>query len=288
MKSLLYITTLLLSGSTSALLSIIDGGKSMPKLYDGWFNDQISKQASSSISKAISSGIRNMEVQFPPVPNVDEVKFGTPLNQKFGTQLVAKDLKAKGGYKPGSKVSRNLLAYSNIYWAKKLAGAAAGGFGKPVGVLTAEAVDFEEVRNLGGLSRTGKIFQDEARKGGRNGESIVCINPGGEETWARLVSAHGQPNCPFLILNNSYSTSYDLGNQKGFEEVYYLKRISKGWVYRAYPGPWEAYLEKPDGTVELLQSYNTKPKLREVSELVRDTSFKRYAVFNDRWMGGRL
>lgn len=109
--------------------------------------------------------------------SVDEVKFGTPLNQKFGTQLVARDLKAAGGYKPGSKVSRNLLAYSNIYWAKKLAGAAAGGFGKPVGVLTAEAVDFEEIKNLGGLSRTGKIFQEEARKAGRNGESIICVNP---------------------------------------------------------------------------------------------------------------
>ena len=28
----------------------------MPKLYDGWFNDQISKQASTAVSKAISAG----------------------------------------------------------------------------------------------------------------------------------------------------------------------------------------------------------------------------------------
>ena len=149
----------------------------MPKLYQGWFNEQIAKQASTSISKAISSGVRNMEVQFPPVPNVEEVKFGTPLNQKFGIQLVAKDLKVKGGYKPGSNVSRNLLAYSNIYWSKKLAGAAQGGFGKPVGVLTAEAVDFNEIGDLGGLSRCGKINQESSRKAGRNGESIICVNP---------------------------------------------------------------------------------------------------------------
>ena len=149
----------------------------MPKLYQGWFNEQIAKQASTSISKAISSGIHNMEVQFPPVPNVEEVKFGTPLNQKFGTQLVAKDLKVKGGYKPGSNVSRNLLAYSNIYWSKKLARAAQGGFGKPVGVLTAEAVDFNEIGDLGGLSRSGKINQESSRKAGQNGESIICVNP---------------------------------------------------------------------------------------------------------------
>jgi hypothetical protein len=88
----------------------------MPNLYKGWFNDQISPQASTSISRAISAGITNMEVQFPPVPNVEEVKFGTPLNQKFGKEVVARDLKVKGGYLPGSDVSRNLLGYSNIYW----------------------------------------------------------------------------------------------------------------------------------------------------------------------------
>jgi hypothetical protein len=33
---------------------------------------------------------------------------------------------------------------------------------------------------------------------------------------------------------------------------------------------WEAYIEKPDGNVELLKSYKTKPSLREVSALVRD------------------
>ncbi len=123
---------------------------------------------------------------------------------------------------------------------------------------------------------------------GRNNEAIIAINPGGEETWDRLVSAHGQPNCPFLVMNNAYSTSYDIGNRKGFEEVYYLKRISKGFVYRSFPGDWQALLEKPDGSVEVLKTYKTKPSLREVSELVRDVSFKRYAINNDRWMSGRM
>jgi hypothetical protein len=87
-------------------------------------------------------------------------------------------------------------------------------------------------------------------------------------------------------LNNAYSTSYDLGNGRGFEEVYYLKRISKGWVYRAFPGPWKAFLEKPDGSCELLKSYKEKPLLRDVATMVRDESFKRYAINNDRWSPG--
>jgi len=124
---------------------------------------------------------------------------------------------------------------------------------------------------------------------GRGNEAIIAINPGGEEVWDRLVSAHGQPGAPVIVLNNAYSTSYDLGNKKGFEEVYYLKRISKGFVYRAFPGPWQALLEKPDGSTEVLKSYKSKPSLREASELVREESFKRYAALgNDRWMSGRM
>ena len=40
--------------------------------------------------------------------------------------------------------------------------------------------------------------------------------------------------------------------------------------------------------MEVLARYKTKPKLNEVSELVRTESFKRYAIGNDRWMSGRM
>lgn len=219
----------------------------------------------------------------------DEVRFGTPLNKKFGTNVISKDLKVDGGYKPGSDVSRYLVSYSNVFWAKKIAGAAGGGLlggGKPVAVLTTEQVSFGSVKNMGDLSRSGKLMTTESRAAGRNGEVIIAINPGGEEQWDRLVSAHGSPGAPFVVLNNAYSTSYGLGNQVDFEEAYYLKRISKGWVFRSFPGPWEAYIEKPDGSVELLQTYKQKPELREVSALVRDESFKRYAINNDRFSKG--
>lgn len=216
------------------------------------------------------------------------MRFGTPLNKKFGTNVIAKDLKVVGGYRPGSDVSRYLVSYSNVFWAKKIAGAASGSLigGKPVAVLTTEQVSFKNVKSMGDLSRSGKLMTQESRAAGRNGEAIIAINPGGEETWDRLVSAHASPGAPFVVLNNAYSTSYGLGNQRDFEEVYYLKRISKGWVFRAYPGPWQAYIEKPDGSVELLKSYKQKPELREVSALVRDESFKRYAISNDRWTPG--
>ena len=50
----LYLSFLV--SAANAFVPFIDGGKTMPKLYDGWFNDQIAKQASTAVSKAISNG----------------------------------------------------------------------------------------------------------------------------------------------------------------------------------------------------------------------------------------
>ncbi len=90
-------------------------------------------------------------------------------SQKFGTSIVARELKIKNGYQPGSNISRNLIAYSNLYWAKKLAGSIKGGTllggNNPVGVLTSEQVNFDDVGNFGDVSRCGIIFQDKSRRG---------------------------------------------------------------------------------------------------------------------------
>lgn len=280
--SIIFLLSLFLT-TTNAFIPLIDGGKGMPKLYDGWFNEQISKQASSAVSRAVAAGKKKLEVNFPPVPNVEEVKFGTPLNLKFGKTIVAKDLGIKGGYKPGSDISRQLIAYANMYWAKKIGPAAGGG---KVCALTAESCNFNDITKKGSLSRVGRL-ERQPQKGGKKEVTVVC-NPGGEETWDRINPNNG---APFVVLNNAYSTTYGLGNKRGYEEAYYVKRISKGWIYRSYPGPWEAYLEKPDGNVELLKSWKVKPELREAAELVRTESFKRFAINNDRWtsgFGGRL
>jgi hypothetical protein len=281
---------LLLASATvsTALIPFIDGGKSIPKLYQGYFDEQIAKQAASAVSRACAAGKRKIEVNFPPVPNLEEVRFGTPMNKKFGTEVIAKDLSIKGGYKPGSDVSRQLVGFSNVYWAKKIAPSIGGGLfgGRSVTVLSAEQVNFPQVLSKGGISKIGQLT---SRVAGKNkGDAVICVNPGGEETWDRLFSAHGSSSAPFVILNNAYSTTYDVGNKRGYEEAYYLKRVSKGWIYRSFPSPWQAYLEKPGGGVELLESYKKKPSLKEVALLVREESFRRYAIGNDRWMNGTL
>jgi hypothetical protein len=71
MRTLVLIALLLPNGS--ALVPLIDGGKQMPALYNGWMNEQIAKQAATGVANAIAAGYDKIEVQLPPVPNLDEV-----------------------------------------------------------------------------------------------------------------------------------------------------------------------------------------------------------------------
>lgn len=292
---LLFSILLLFTCSTklatvSALVPFIDGGKNIPTLYKCYFDAQIAKQAASAVSKAVAAGKSKIEVNFPPVPNLDEVRFGTPLNQKFGKTVVATDLKLPGGYFPGSDISRQQVAFANMYWAKKIAPAVAGGlFGNSqVTVLSAEPVTYSQIKDKGGcIANMAPLQVSRQSEPSSSAGGCIVINPGGEETWERIRTTYTKGDKkPFIVLNNAFSTMYGLGNKRGYEEAYYLKRISKGWIFRAFPGQWQAYLEKPDGTVELLKSYANKPELNEVATLVREESFKRYAINNDRWSKG--
>ncbi|KAJ1485177.1 hypothetical protein T484DRAFT_1794805 [Baffinella frigidus] len=110
-----------------------------------------------------------------------------------------------------------------------------------------------------------------------------------------------------VYLNSiSGGWTYELGGpDKEAEQVYFLKRISKGWVFRQYPGPWQALVERPDGSVQVLATYDQRPLLREtydsrpllrelldldpralVSGLVRKYSFDKFAINNDRYAKG--
>ena len=64
------------SSFAEALIPFLDGGKDIPKLYNGYFDSQIAKQAATAVGAAISSGKTNIEVNLPAVPNVEEVRFG--------------------------------------------------------------------------------------------------------------------------------------------------------------------------------------------------------------------
>ena len=117
------------------------------------------------------------------------------------------------------------------------------------------------------------------------------------QSWKIGYDLAQNAGAPVVFLNSQLSERYSLGGPlDDVEEVYYLKPISKGFVYRAYPGGWQCILDKPDGTQEKLQEYaaGERPTLGELSQLTRSVSQEKFgAAMNDKFtndprMGGRM
>ena len=75
-----------------------------PNLYKGWIRgdgDQIAKQMISSAKNALNKKEKYLEILFDPVPNLDEVSFGTVWNKRFRgdvtTNLKVPDVAASRG-----------------------------------------------------------------------------------------------------------------------------------------------------------------------------------------------
>ncbi|CAM9173274.1 unnamed protein product [Ectocarpus sp. 8 AP-2014] len=268
------------------------GGPSgvMPKLYEGWFKKtgQIEKDIVAGAKSALRTG-KPVEICFFPVPNLEEVQFGTATNKAFGTE-VAKDL-GMGEYKPGSTIRTYLVQYSNIYWAKKAS--FWYGLGGTCWVATSDGLKKDtSVIKKPGKAKFCSLRKPETFAAMKKGDTVIVVAPGPTAEWASCAQRFNEQKV--IFLNAPLSETYDLGGPlKDLEQGYYLKRVSKGYVFRVSPKPWEALLEKPGGGLEILGKYNEKPLLRNVAKVVRSESMKRFGMSNDRWtndksLGGRL
>eukprot|EP00612_Vaucheria_litorea_P001965 CAMPEP_0171455796 /NCGR_PEP_ID=MMETSP0945-20130129/2545_1 /TAXON_ID=109269 /ORGANISM="Vaucheria litorea, Strain CCMP2940" /LENGTH=266 /DNA_ID=CAMNT_0011981103 /DNA_START=179 /DNA_END=979 /DNA_ORIENTATION=- len=256
----------------------------MPPLYEGWFDKTrfIEKSIVGAVKSSYKVG-QPIEVLFPSLPNLDEVSFGTKLNQEFGT-MAAKEL-GMPAYKPGSKIKTYLVQFSNIYWAKRLA----EGIGSTVWGLCTDGLKKDDIKQPGKL-KLASINKPESFSQVKKGDTVIVIQPGTTEQWKFCLNKFSEQK--LIFLNAPVTSTYDLGGPvENLRQAYYCKRVSKGWAFICSPGPWTAYIEKPDRTVEKLRTYDEKPSLSALSKEVREESFKRYAIFNDRYapgFGGRI
>ncbi|EKX41063.1 hypothetical protein GUITHDRAFT_48967, partial [Guillardia theta CCMP2712] len=248
----------------------------MPTLYNGWFwTGEVRDQMLKAVGQALADGLTRMEVNFPPVPNLEEVDFGTALNQQFAIEI--RDVLGMEDQKYKIEVRRSLIDFANLYWSRALAAVAGG---QPVYVQYCDQTSKKNANSPGENVWIGRLETIPRTLTERQELSIV-VNPGDVSQWKKALSYSG-PSSPLIFLNRESFAQRD-GSTKGVEQVYYLKRISKGWVFRQYPGPWQALVEKPDGTVECVATYNKRPLLREVSKVVREYSFQQFSIFNDRY-----
>jgi len=265
----------------------------LPKLYDSWFapNHQLAGAMMGAISRAHADGIRQMELNWPCVPNLEEISAGTALNQCFGFQVAA-DL---GLNTPQTYplVKRYLASYSNLYWAKRIA-AAPPFRSADVYAVRSDSVKVSEA-TLGNLQVIP--IRNRPKLEGNNDVGIV-IDPRYNDSWytgAKMRDTNSDQSV--IYLNSQFNETYGLTGPrkkelKDVEVVYLLKRVTRGYVFRAYPGKFLAYLEKPDCSVEIIEEFEKEPKLSMVAKKVREESNRRYGSFyNDRYvagMGGRL
>ncbi|KAJ8903874.1 hypothetical protein NDN08_000407 [Rhodosorus marinus] len=252
----------------------------IPMLYDGWFsqNGELAKQMQETAVAAVNGGSRTLEISFPPVPNVDEVKFGTKLNSMFG-----EDIARYFRIEDEKKVKRYMIEFANFYWASRLAEAFPD---RKVWILCCNSVKKSDARIPPNVEVACALDRVERGKVPDDDALIIINDPGATENWRRGAKYGGKDRV-VVMLNSAFVETYDLrGPLKEYEQSYFLKRISKGWVYKAEGQPWLAYLERPDGSVEILDVSEQRPRLGDVSKTLREESFRRYSIYNDRWSPG--
>lgn len=286
-----------------------------PAIYGSWFGDNMSADMRNCISAGLRSGLTAMEVRTQAVPNLDEAKFGTPTNERFQIECARSLGLSSGPTKPQQTgkvdagglqksvkrfdsnymlVKRDPIAYANVWWAQRIAPAL--GSRRKIWVLLAEGrVDTSACaklpRNFVVKPLESKDIQVTSR------DAVIVVAPGVTQSWKIGYDLATNAGAPVVFLNSQLSERYSLGGPLDeVEEVYYLKPISKGFVYRAYPGGWQCILDKPDGTQEKLREYaaGERPTLSELSQLTRGVSQEKFGAMmndkftNDKRMGGRM
>jgi len=271
-----------------------------PNLYKGWIQkegDQIAKQAISSLKAALNNQVKYMEILFDPVPNLDEVAFGTEWNKRLRNDVVT-NLKV-----PDYAANRggpSTLEWSNLYWANRLASGALINSKKPNVLLLSLSGEGTKGENIPTFAKGVKLITlNEIKKISlietfkeqdiNSFSAFILLSPCQESHYNDAIKLSDKYNIPVIALNSPYSYRYDIGGGKPFELIYVMKRIPKGWIYRQYPKPFEAIIEGPNYEVFKAQSFIEQPSLPVISKVSTQASYEKYgSIGNDRIFQNRL
>lgn len=260
-----------------------------PNLYGGWIKaegDVIAKQMVSSAKAALSTKKKYIEIVFDPVPNLDEVAYGTEWNLKFRKEI-SSFLKV-----PDFATNRggpSTLEWSNLYWAARLS----SGLGLRTLVISISGEGMKG-QYLPTLPKGMQLITlQDSRVAARieaadKPQLVVMISPCTAEHYQQLKSvADKLSGVPAVALNCPFSFRYDIGGGAPFELSYCMKRIPKGWIFRRTPGEFEAIVEGPNYEITKVQSFKTQPTLPAITKINMAASAAKYQ-FNDRIFENRL
>ena len=173
-------------------------------------------------------------------------------------------------------VKRDPIAYANVWWAQRIAPAL--GSRRKIWVLLAEGrVDTSACSKLPRNFVVKPLESKDVQVTSR--DAVIVVAPGVTQSWTIGYVSGVKRGRPVVFLNSQLPERYSLGGPlDDVEEVYYLKPISKGFVYRAYPGGWQCILR-----VEINQCVG------EVRTPSTAMNRHRHAIeqASHRWRGGR-
>jgi hypothetical protein len=188
---------------------------------------------------------------------------------------------------PDNILRKQSVAYANVDLASRIATKL--GMGKRTILLTYDNAVDPSIIKLSKQAKIMRINSPEVEASTSANDVLLALSPGVGSHWTKAAGL--KTEAPVVAMNAPFSLAYDIAQGGKWEPIYVVKRVTKGWVYRAYPAGFKVYLDKPDGTVELIKEFEKGviPKLREVAALVRDESQARgYAISNDRYLTQRL
>lgn len=269
-----------------------------PNLYGGWIKaegDQIAKQLVKATKSALSSKEKYIEILFDPVPNLDEVAFGTLNNKIFRLEL-SENLKV-----PDYVTNRGgpaTLEWSNIYWANRLAenlgkqnivALSISGNGIPIS-STSKAIlptlhKSLSLMLLSDAMKPNSLLISNVVKA----DLLIILSPCEYKHYNDAKILADKLNIPVIALNAPYSYIYDVGGGSPFNLAYVMKRIPKGWVFRMSPKPFEIIIEGPDYEISRVAQVSKRPTLPEMTQISMSKSAEMYgSIGNDRIFANRL
>lgn len=228
-----------------------------PNLYKGWIKgdgDQIGQQMIAATKAAIAKKTQYIEVLFDPVPNLDEVAFGTAWNKRFRQDVkdslqVPEYVTNRGG--------PSTLEWSNIYWANRLASGIAGSGGEVVILsLSGEGTKGQHLPALAAGVSLIRLSDAKSpafeKRDNSNVNAFILLSPCQEDHYRRGTELSNKYSVPVVALNAPFSYRYDIGGGSPYTLCYVMKRVPKGWMFRQFPKSFEAIVEGPD--YEVLRS----------------------------------
>lgn len=223
----------------------------MPQLYDAWFppSNEIAVQMRAAVTAALADGVYQMELKWPCVPNLEEKDFGTKNNYEFGKHVSR--VLGMDGQSEYPLIKRYLGQFCDLYWVLEVA--------KLFPEHTVWAVFTDGISKEPAAGALGNVRLASMKKEGlpavEEGDVVCVVDPRPTDVWVRGAKLQASPTSPLIFLNSQFNETYGLvGPRKGIlksvETVYFLKRITRGYAFRSYPGPWQAVLELPDCSCE--------------------------------------